>query len=58
MALTSAQAVVSLPVVVGPIFGPVLGGLLIQHLSWPWIFYVNVPVCAIAMALARHRDST
>jgi EmrB/QacA subfamily drug resistance transporter len=36
-----------------PILGPCLGGLIVGHLSWPWIFYVNVPVCLLALALAR-----
>jgi DHA2 family multidrug resistance protein len=31
-------------VVLGPAFGPTLGGWLTDHYSWPWIFYVNVPI--------------
>ncbi len=50
--LGRTMAAVSLPVVVVPILGPVLGGLIISHLSWRWIFYVNVPVCLVGLALA------
>jgi DHA2 family multidrug resistance protein len=35
-------------VVVAPIFGPILGGWLTDNFSWPWIFYINVPVGALA----------
>lgn len=46
------MAVVTLPALVAPIFGPVLGGLLIGHASWRWIFYVNAPICVLAIVLA------
>ncbi len=34
-------------VVLGPAFGPTLGGWLTDHYSWPWIFYINVPIGVI-----------
>ncbi len=43
-----ATALFGLGVVVGPTIGPVLGGYITDHFSWPWIFYVNIPVCVIA----------
>jgi MFS family permease len=46
------MASVSLPVAVVPVLGPVISGLIISNLSWRWIFYVNVPVCLAALALA------
>jgi EmrB/QacA subfamily drug resistance transporter len=36
----------------GPVLGPVLGGAIVDNLSWRWMFYVNVPVCAIALLAA------
>ena len=38
--------------VIAPALGPITGGLLIEYLSWRWIFYVNVPVGVAALALA------
>jgi EmrB/QacA subfamily drug resistance transporter len=46
------MAVITLPALAGPILGPVVGGLIAGHLSWRWIFYVNVPLCLVAIALA------
>ncbi|MFB7935682.1 DHA2 family efflux MFS transporter permease subunit [Streptomyces sp. NPDC056049] len=46
-------AVVSLPALLGPVLGPLCGGLLLAHLDWRWIFYVNLPVCGLALLLAR-----
>lgn len=46
------MAVVSLPALVGPILGPVVGGLIVGNLSWHWIFYVNVPICVVAIVRA------
>ncbi|MGC1184486.1 MAG: MDR family MFS transporter [Candidatus Dormiibacterota bacterium] len=46
------MAIVSLPIVVVPILGPVIGGLVVNDLGWRWIFYVNVPICLAAIVLA------
>lgn len=45
-------AMVSLPLALGPILGPVIGGLILNWLSWRWLFLVNVPVIAIGLVLA------
>jgi EmrB/QacA subfamily drug resistance transporter len=50
--LGKLMATVSLPAVVVPILGPVVGGLIVSSLSWRWIFYVNVPICLAGLALA------
>ena len=51
-ALGRIMSVVSLPAVLGPIVGPVLGGLILQHLHWSWMFWVNVPFCLAGLVLA------
>ena len=38
------MAVIGMPMILAPIFGPTIGGLILDHLDWRWIFYVNVPV--------------
>jgi len=47
-----ASAVLVIPVAIAPAIGPVLGGLLVDNLSWRWIFYVNVPVGIAAFIFA------
>jgi EmrB/QacA subfamily drug resistance transporter len=50
--MARVMGTLSIPIVMAPIFGPVLGGLLIEHASWQWIFYVNLPVGLVAVPLA------
>src|SRR5215469_12365767 len=45
------MSVVSMPAMLAPIFGPVIGGLILQSLHWSWIFFVNVPIGVVAIAL-------
>ncbi|VDG18996.1 MFS transporter [Lactobacillus paracollinoides] [Lactiplantibacillus mudanjiangensis] len=45
------MATVGLPMILGPLFGPVIGGVIIKFLSWHWIFWINVPVTLISMFL-------
>jgi DHA2 family multidrug resistance protein len=40
-------------IVIGPIIGPLLGGTLTELASWSWIFYVNVPICGLALLGVR-----
>jgi EmrB/QacA subfamily drug resistance transporter len=45
------MGVVSMPAMIAPILGPVVGGLILQNLHWSWIFFVNVPIGALAFVL-------
>jgi len=46
------MAVLGVPMLLGPIFGPILGGWLIESASWHWIFFINVPIGIIALIAA------
>ncbi|VBA43744.1 putative transport protein HsrA [Mycobacterium innocens] len=46
------MAVLGIPMLLGPICGPILGGWLIGAFSWPWIFLVNLPIGLVAFTLA------
>ena len=47
------MAILGVPMLLGPIFGPILGGWLIDHFSWHWIFLINVPIGAVALVYAQ-----
>ena len=48
-----AMAVFGMGIVVAPIIGPTLGGWITDNYSWRWIFYINVPVGALAVFIAN-----
>lgn len=46
-----AQAIYGLGVIIGPTLGPPLGGYIVDHATWPYIFYINIPIGIIACLL-------
>lgn len=58
-----ASTLVMIPTMAAPALGPVLGGLIVTHIGWRWIFYVNLPLGLLALAfgfrfLREHREPT
>jgi len=47
-----ASAIFGIGIFVGPTIGPTVGGWIIDHYSWPWIFYINLPIGIIAAILS------
>lgn len=46
-----AQALFGIGVVMAPTLGPTVGGIITDHYSWPWIFFVNIPIGIVAAIL-------
>ena len=46
------MSLLGVPMLLGPVLGPVVGGLILDSVSWRWIFYVNIPIGIVAIALA------
>jgi EmrB/QacA subfamily drug resistance transporter len=40
------------PILIAPILGPVVAGAVLKYASWPWLFYLNLPVGVVAVAMA------
>lgn len=57
----SALGLWAMIVIVAPVVGPIIGGYLTDQYSWPWIFYINVPIglfsATIVWHLLRNRES-
>ncbi len=55
------MAMWAMTTLVAPVMGPLLGGWITDNISWPWIFYINMPVglvaAAAAWAIYRKRDT-
>ena len=56
-----AIALWAMVIILAPICGPILGGYITDNLSWPWLFYINLPVGAFSAiacwSILRHRES-
>jgi EmrB/QacA subfamily drug resistance transporter len=46
------MSAIGVPIILAPVFGPTLGGLLVEHAGWQWIFFVNLPIGVAAVAAA------
>jgi EmrB/QacA subfamily drug resistance transporter len=46
------MSIIGVPMVLGPILGPVIGGLIVSNTSWRWIFYINVPIGVATLILS------
>jgi EmrB/QacA subfamily drug resistance transporter len=47
-------SLIGVPILLGPIFGPIIGGFIVDNATWRWIFLVNVPIAVIGLGLAAH----
>jgi MFS family permease len=50
--LVNAMALVTIPALIGPIFGPPLGGFITTYFSWHWIFLINIPIGLVGIFMA------
>lgn len=46
------MGVIGIPMLLGPVLGPIIGGFLVDNASWRWIFLINLPVGAFALAMS------
>jgi len=51
--LVGAMSVLTMPALIGPVIGPILGGTIVTFFNWRWIFYINLPVAFVGVALVR-----
>lgn len=49
--LVSAMNWMTIPAMIGPTIGPIVGGLLVSYASWRWVFYLNIPIGVIGAVL-------
>ncbi len=49
------MAIIGVPMLLGPILGPILGGWLVDDVSWRWIFFINLPIGIAALIAVAAR---
>ncbi|MGQ0455491.1 MAG: DHA2 family efflux MFS transporter permease subunit [Hyphomicrobium sp.] len=49
--IINAAAWLTIPALIGPVLGPLLGGFITTYFNWRWIFWINIPVAILGMAL-------
>src|SRR3954469_7541514 len=50
--MPKVMSAIGVPIILAPVFGPTLGGLLVEHAGWQWIFFVNLPIGVAAVFAA------
>ncbi len=50
--MVSALAYLTVPALIGPVIGPPLGGFITTYFDWRWIFFINIPIGLVGIALA------
>lgn len=46
------MGVIGIPMLLGPVLGPIIGGVLVDNASWRWIFLINIPIGAAALVMS------
>lgn len=50
--IARVMGLISIPITLGPVVGPIVGGLILDNLTWQWMFLVNIPFAVAAIVLA------